>query len=246
MNHPIVEMIERGLELDYEKQQEENPREPGLHVSHVNKCSRQTYFELTGTPISNPLTTDSLVNFKVGRAVEDAFTSMLAAAGATIIREAEVRIPVNGTKVVGHIDTLGIFVDDHFAVELKSTSSRSMRFTAKEGGKEDHKRQLHLYLHGINQGLLDEQFGQEVRLDHAYLTYLVKDATKGEQVVHPFNVPYDEHLANNDLFTLKLVEEMAQEGIDPGVPDEYGPNHWLCKSYCSYRTRCFGSQVRSD
>jgi hypothetical protein len=74
---------------------------------------------------------------------------------------------------------------------------------AAEKGKADHRRQANLYMKA--EGLAT-----------AYLVYVVKDATKGEPIIHAYLVEYDKGEANNDLLASGRAALISRSG--PGPP----------------------------
>lgn len=276
----IVGLIEEGLAARNKKERAERdeakkgqPRNP--YITDAGKCPRQIFFRLTGVEETEPLTTDSLANFGIGHAIEEWIAGILEDADIDIVREIYVRIEGdNGTIISGRAD---FFVSialrmssgevEHFLLELKSVNSRGMGWMIKrhEEGKDDHRRQLRLYLDASRQGLLDinpdcvacEGKGRVVQESNGrrrhricrlcrpffktgVLLYVVKDPTKGEPVLHAYEVPYDSELAEGDKEFLSLIDSMAKEGTDPGRPKEYEKNKFPC-SYCSFKTFCWSS-----
>ena len=198
------------------------------YVSDAGKCIRQTTYSLMNVEPSEPMTPDSLMNFLVGHAVEEAWAQILIAQGAEHVREERVSIKAGSTVVTGRKDFSGVLLAwGGSIVELKSTNSRAMGWMLKKGekGKADHRRQLNLYLHAEG-------------LERGYLVYCVKDATKGEPIIHAFLVEYDKGEANNDLLALGLADTMAKKGALPKIPEGFTQNSFPC-TYCSYRTTCW-------
>jgi CRISPR/Cas system-associated exonuclease Cas4 (RecB family) len=198
------------------------------YISDAGRCIRQVTFSLMNIEPSEPYTEDALMNFLVGHAVEEAWAQVLIGAGATFVREERVEIPIDGTKVTGRKDFDGIrLLWQSSIVELKSTNSRSMAWTLKRGdqGKPDHRRQLNLYLHAS-------------RMEVGYLVYLVKDATKGEPILHAWAVDYDEEQALADLEAMAMANALAQIQRPPAIPEGMKQSAYPC-SYCSYRTHCW-------
>jgi hypothetical protein len=243
----IALLLERGLWAARDAEQAARLADRGTldklnpHISDAGKCPRQVFLSLRNVPETDPLTADSLVNFGIGHAVEEWFANILMAQGAEILREVRVEIPAGNTKVSGRSDFLVRlpYGQRQVLIELKSASSRSMSFGIKKGeqGKDDHRRQLNLYLHASQLGLLPEGWGP---FDEGYLVYGVKDATKGEPPFFPYLVAYDEDLALNDLRNLAQLHAVAKLGGDIPIPDEsYTKRKFPC-GWCSYATHCHG------
>jgi CRISPR/Cas system-associated exonuclease Cas4 (RecB family) len=204
------------------------------HVSDAGKCPRQITYSLRNIKPSDPMTEDSLTNFLVGHAVEEVWAKILIAAGAEIVREERVSIPAGNTVVTGRKDFGIKLLWRQSIVELKSTNSRSMAFMLKSGekGKADHRKQLNLYLHASK---FPHPLGA---VDTGYLVYVVKDATKGEPILHAWEVEYDEGQANNDLMALSLADEIAKRGELAPVPEGYSSTKFPC-TYCNWRSACW-------
>jgi hypothetical protein len=183
------------------------------------------------------------MNFLVGHAVEEAWAKILIAAGCEFVREERVEIRVGATVVSGRQDFGGIRlvwragasatipelaeIPDGAIIELKSINSRSASWMLKKGeeGKSEHRRQLGLYLKAKDAAL-------------GFLIYLVKDATKGEPILHAWAVEPDDAQANNDLQSLSLAYELAKSGTVAPIPAEYKKSAYPC-SYCQYRAHCW-------
>lgn len=202
------------------------------HVSDAGKCQRQITYSLRNIKPSDPMTEDSLTNFLVGHAVEEAWAKILVAAGAEIVREERVSIPAGNTVVTGRKDFGIKLLWRNSIVELKSTNSRAMGFMLKTGekGKADHRKQLNLYLHASN-------------VPVGYLVYLVKDATKGEPILHAWEVEYDMGQAHNDLMALSLADEIAKRGELAPVPEGYSNTKYPC-TYCNWRSACWKTTAK--
>lgn len=198
------------------------------HVSDAGRCPRQTVYSLMNVPESDPLTEDSLMNFLVGHAVEEAWAQILTAAGAEYVREERVSIRAGETVITGRKDFDGIrLLWLGSIVELKSINSRSMGWMLKRGekGKPDHRRQLGLYLHAGGH-------------DAGYLVYLIKDATRGEPILYAWRVDRNDDLAQDDVTSLALCHADAKRGFLPAIPEDYKKTAYPC-TYCNYRGHCW-------
>jgi hypothetical protein len=257
----IRDLVAGGLAKRREEEQAERAKtrpdgKVNPHVSDAGKCPRKIFFSLIGEPETNPPDNDSLINFAVGNAVEEAFAYLIEPLGGEVIREVRVEIPVRDTVVTGRADFLVALEKFDSILELKSINSRSLKWMLKkqEAGKEDHRRQLNLYLHASKNGLLrvptwmtvgegDRKIKAEVGtrplfFDKGFLVYIVKDATKGEPPVHAFEVQYSERRAKADLADMWRVYELALVDADPGIPDGYKRNAYPC-NYCPFQDRCW-------
>ncbi len=193
-------------------------------VTDAGKCIRQVGLSLRNVPQSDPLTTDSLINFGVGHAVESWLASLLTSHGLEIQREVKVAIEHQGVNVTGRADLLAVGAD--LLLEIKSTSSRALGYTRKDGGKDDHKAQINLYL-------------RHYAKPNGVLLYVAKDAIKGENPLFAVDVPYNAREADADLDSLAELARTAQAGLPPpAIPDGLTKSKFPC-SYCSYKTYCW-------
>lgn len=244
----IVRWVEEGIKAANDASQAERIAAKGTdkkanpYATDAGKCVRQVYFSLTGVPQTEPLTTDSYINFGVGHSVEEWLAGCLKASGAEVMQEVRIEIPAGDTVVSGRVDFLLGLKEENALVELKTTSSRAMGAMLRYGelGKDDHRKQANIYLHASQLGLLPHKY------DHAYLVYCVKDATRREPPLHAFQVNYDKSAAEADLKSLALIAKMAAAGRDPGIPAEYqakfaekGKTPVFPCGYCSYKTHCW-------
>lgn len=240
----IVDLIEEGLRQANALEQERRAEEKGTtkklnpYVTDVGKCERAVVKSLRNDPESDPLTTDSLINFGVGHAVEDWLTRILEVQGATVLREVRLEIPLEGVSVPvsGRADFLVTIPEAKLLIELKTTSSRAMGYMIRNGhqGRDEHRRQLNLYLHASHLGIIgDEPF------ETGLLVYVVKDGVKGEPVAHAFDITYDAFTASTDLLLLGQLARQADRGEIPQIPDGYKKNKFPC-GYCAFRKACWG------
>ena len=212
-------------------------------VTDAGKCPRAVWLSLTGQEQTEPLTTDSLVNFGIGGAIEEWLGGILGAKGVTFEREVRLEIEHGGVTITGRIDFL--FTLSGRLIELKSISSRQMGMMLKSGeaGRENHRKQANLYLHAARHGTLETEAEPPTE---AYLVYIVKDATRREPPVHSWYLPYDEAMAVADLDLLATIAASAAEGNEIGIPADYlkqfnetGRPYWMCNGYCSYIGACW-------
>lgn len=244
-------VLHRGLRVLNEQRQAERVTERGTadklnpHISDVGKCPRAVAYSLMNVEESEPFTDDSLMNFLVGHAVEEAWAKILTAAGAEYEREERVEIEIADTKVSGRQDFGGIRlrwntaaaellnipefaeIPDGAIIELKSLNSRAASWMLKKGekGRAEHRRQLGLYLHAKQQPV-------------GFLVYLVKDATKGEPILHAFRVDLDSEEAHSDALMLAGVHTLARSQTLPRIPEGYQQSKFPC-TYCQVKTLCW-------
>lgn len=239
----ISTLLETGLELERQKEQEQRAaagKTVNPYFTMTEKCVRQSFFTLTEEPPSNPLDVNSLTNFKVGHAIEEAFGSIIAwASGGDLRREISMEFEVDGIRISGRLDFALPLLEENILIELKATNRFAIKKMLETGemGRSAHRGQLNMYLHAAAEGKLDEAFGRPVRFDLAYLVYIVQGATKGEPVCHAFPVEYNRQKAEGDLVYLAQLGKMAKAGEDPGIPTGFTKSYWECR-YCSYTDRC--------
>lgn len=240
----IGDLLRKGLELEQAQRAEEKGPKRNVWATDLGKCEREIYFSLTGEPETNPLTPETLINFKVGNSVEDAMAELLASAtGGQVVRQLRYELQHRTTTVSGRLDLAVLIPEARSIVEVKSLSSRWMGYMVKNRleGDPRHRKQLNWYLHAsheVDPTLEGETFKTEP-FELGYLLYLVKDATKGERPDHTFVVPYNEAVALQDLEWQHLQQERADRGEDPGIPPGFRRSKVPC-SYCSFAKRCWG------
>ena len=267
---PVTRRLHGLLHADYERREAESDREPGLHVSHAGKCQQAVFYGITDAEKTDPLKSDSLLNFKVGRAVEEVIAELLED-GGILVRENVVSIPCEGETVTGHIDILVWFPDTHEIWELKSIASKAMSWLLKKGeeGRPDARQQLNLYMYASQKGLVKVRVPGVVtdpsaivqdtgkglwttcwpRFDKGHLVYVIKDATVDQPNLFDFELTYDAWLAEVDLLKMVKIKIDADQGVDPGIPAEYMDEFnkkgkvpfFPCSKYCQHRRLCWGN-----
>lgn len=149
----ISTLLETGLELEREKEQEERAaagKTVNPYFTMTEKCVRQCYFTLTEETPSNPLDVNSLTNFKVGHAIEEAFADIISwAAGAPPAREISLEFNVDGVRISGRLDFAIPLLGERILVELKASNARAIGAMLRNGeeGRAEHRSQINLYLH---------------------------------------------------------------------------------------------------
>lgn len=219
------------------------------YVSDAGKCIRAIFHSLIGTEPTHPMGLDGQLNIFFGQEIERSLGKLISALedqGVTYQPQVRCEIPAGETVVVGKLDFL--FDRSNRIIELKTTSSRALGMMIRHGeqGRDEHRRQLNLYLHASQLGLLKQEDGTPFPpMDSGHLVYVTKDATRGEPVVVAWEVPYNRLVAEADVLTLGTTYDLAQQGMDPGVPGEYltayrenGKLHWRC-NYCHFKGHCW-------
>lgn len=257
----IVSLFEQSLAIANDESRKQRIADKGTdqktnpYVTDAKSCPRKVWFSLKNIPETEPLTTQSLINFGLGHSAEEFAASIFERfPDAKVERELRIEIPVGQTCVSGRIDFLIELPSFNSIVELKTTSSLSMKYTLqglakgeKQDSHEKYRAQANLYLHASQLGLVGSK-----PYETAYLIYLIKDAKKGQEPIQAFKIAYNQLAAEGDLRQLALIKEMAVRDQDPGVPVAYlqhytekGKLIWNC-SYCSYKSNCWGKGGLKD
>lgn len=228
------------------------------YVSDAGDCSRKIWFSLRNAEKTNPTSDDSLINMEMGNRFENLTIDLWEMAGATVNRQVRVEIPaLYGPPIVGkvdaeiHLDELlrqklfdrdGARLPEWFLVEDKAKNLFAFDYIFKdfENKTVANRKQTNLYLYASQNGLTERAY------DKAMLCYGVTGATKGTPMLHGFWIKYDPQMAETDIGDLSRLKQMADTGVDPGIPfdrlkaNNKGKLHPLCANYCSYRTLCWG------
>jgi len=132
--------------------------------------------------------------------------------------------------VTGRLDALTV-PKMRRVVEIKSIPHRAAGYIPKD----DHVRQLNLYVHRVRQEPGYEDYS-------GTLTYLIKDATKGQPVLRAFSVPYDRELALDTLEAFHDALWMVEGDEVPPRPEGYTPSRFPC-AYCVYASHCWSAPM---
>jgi hypothetical protein len=232
----VTKLFSDALLYDRELQQAARAQERGSldklnpYITDFGKCPRAVGYSLLNEPVTNPPGVESLANFLFGHAAEDAYAKVLEQYGLTVIRE--VRVEVSGTS--GRIDFLLWSDDLETLIEMKTSKGFQLRFLPNE----QHIRQLNGYLHAGNLGLLKDKGIEPSMCESGVLLYIMKDATKGKPVFLPFDIPYDEAQALQDLDTNDAIRDMLPNLVPR--PAGYKPNSFPC-GWCDWRDTCWST-----
>lgn len=210
------------------------------YVSDAGKCPRKITYSFTQE--DEVFTSDSLMNFVEGAVFEEMIAECLGYSEDLVIRrEVRVEIPNAPKPTTGRIDYLIESPSNGFIAELKSINKSAAYFMMKDEqekglrGKDDHRKQLNLYLHASRLGLIP---GVEHPYEYGYLVYGIKGTVKGEPKLRVYRVDYDAHEAANDLQVMATAHEMAIAGAVPPRPSAYSRTAFPC-SYCGFRDLCW-------
>lgn len=206
------------------------------HISDADKCARQVVYSIQGVPETNPPGTDSLMNFALGKAAEEAFASQLERHGVKLVREVRVVIPWGAAKITGRADFLLFIPDLNVIVELKSTTTRQLSMILKEGGRTEHRKQLMLYLLAGKMGLLEPWGITPEMCESGVLVYFVKDATRNRPNRFFLDVEFDWDEINTTMNELERLTLSA--GTVPPRPSGFAYDKFPC-AWCSYQDGCW-------
>lgn len=206
------------------------------YISDAGKCEKQVWYSINDWPVTNPPGVDSLMNFALGHAAEEMFSSQLERFGVKLLREVRVEIPWRHVTITGRIDFL--LVAENFIAELKSTSQRQMFAISKKGGRPEHASQLLLYLLAGKLGLLRAHGIPPEMCEEGVLAYLVKDATRGKRNRWMFDVPFDWNEAEGIMDSLVEMTDLAQLPQPPQTPSGFQEDKFPC-SYCAFQAGCW-------
>jgi hypothetical protein len=227
------------------------PREPDnfWHPSSISTCLRQALYAFRGIPVSDPTPPRNKRVLRVGHLLHEFVQAAIAADPTVATFYAEVKITSDTLVVTGSTDGLLEYDDGTWELlEFKSISSRG--FDYGDLPKADHVRQIVPYMK-----VLREEGGKAIdrgyapvtipplgdKLHQARIIYVSKDDLRiGEHIV--FYTP------GKDAELMERLTELTQHQAAGTLPerlpdtvDKKGNHkrHWLCASYCSYRSLCW-------
>lgn len=264
LSSPFVGILEEAFKLGRVAYEEKRIEERGtldqetMYLSQAgDECQRQMVKKRANHPVTDPPDIYSLMNFKVGDAVQRAVTDVLANLGGEIIEEHHVSIEHGEMTATGRSDLLIDIprdvveklgydpgrVDEHNLIEVKATGESAMvsMIGNGEAGKKGHRSQINQYVHASKLGLMPYEY------DRAWLVYFVPLQAKGQPNIFPFEIGYSPALATSDLDWLEAAEKLAQKGEVPPIPPEYMAQYeakkkvpvWPC-GYCAFERDCWG------
>lgn len=226
------------------------------HYTDAGKCERAVGLSLMNVPKTNPPDYRSRMNFLYGHAAEEAWTEVFELAGLKTYREIHSVMHYGDEKVSGRTDFIVVDETDHALIELKTTSSLSMKLTL-EGMKrgepqvfhDGYLKQLNLYLEASKNAALFHDDKAFPRFTHGYLLYLVKDVKKGQEPIQAFRQDYDAEMAESDLKRLAEIAQRARAGQVKDIPTEFtdffkakGRKHFRC-GYCDFSDFCWTKEL---
>lgn len=225
-------------------------REPDgfFHPSSLFQCDRMAVYEQTGVPRSDGKTGSDYIPLEMGKLIHTLLQSSVTHMADTervaeVWHEVKVRIPTLNIK--GSADSLVRFEDGSYEVEeFKSTKSAGIKYA--KGGftpKENHVNQGFTYVYGMRHfpwytehtmpdGTVVETEHEPLgeKLTRLRVTYFGKDG--GEILEFPYTITPD--------WEAWFVKYMTFLKDHEGLPARKPEKDWLCRGYCSWRTRCWG------
>jgi hypothetical protein len=216
--------------------------ESSPHVSDAGKCPRKVWLGLKNLDLgkyhepTNDLNT--LANFAFGHACEAAVSEVLELCLAQVHTQATIRLEHEGVSILGSSDIIAVHPKGGI-IEVKTTSERSMSYRLKEGEpRDEHRRQLNLYIHAARLGRLTVDGKRVVReeVNCGTIVYVVPNVKRGDRPFWPWLVRYDEAQAFADLTSLAAI---AKAETMPEIPAGYTASGYPC-SYCEYKCHLKG------
>ena len=170
----------------------------------------------------DPLPPRSALVFDMGDRVERSVLYMLEKVYPVTYKQAQVHLDqLDGHDINGHIDGVIEVNEEKFILDVKSISEMGFKTIPKE----DHIRQVNLYLHS--------KWAQELKLTKGMLFY----QNKNNQDICPVTFDYDKEMASADLARFRAIYEMVKAGKLPDFDHLWGETwHW---GYSRYRTDAF-------
>lgn len=188
-------------------------------------CPRKTWYAWNNAP-KDPMPAETLMAFEIGDVVGLRVANIIAGTGK--VEKVELKIDFPGHPVSGRLDVLAV-PSLKRVIEVKTTPHRATAYLPKE----EHIRQTNLYVHRIRamEGFEDYD---------GTLAYFVKDAAKGQPVILPYRIPYDEKLAVESLEAFHDALWVAEGESRPKRPEGFTQTKFPC-GYCSFKTHCWSA-----
>ena len=213
----ILEELYKSLYEEYNK-----PR-PGIHVSDITLCPRESCFRVLQP---RELTNTDLNFFTSGRAIHEALQSLVRKYPKRFEIEKEVKMG----DIVGHIDLFDL--DNYVPIEAKSARVKTM-----DKPKAHYIRQLEAYmaLTGADKGII---------LVQCLLNYEENPFVEFEHTM-----TYDER--HKVLEQLRMDAKILQIGIaqqDPSLVRHINYDNelnWKCR-FCTYKEPCERMRIEAN
>jgi hypothetical protein len=220
------------------------------HPSGLFQCDRMAAYEQRGVERTDPKKSGDHRPLVMGKLLHELMQlSVTHQADIEAIREAwhEVKVFIPTLGVKGSADSLLLLADGTYELEeFKSIKTAAVKFS--KGGfepKENHVNQALTYVYGIRYfPWITEHVGPDGeivktshsplggKLSRARLTYITKDDTQFHEYIYNITPEWE-------VWFLEYMENLTSftDTLPPRLPEKT----WLCKGYCSWRSRCWGA-----
>lgn len=208
----IIEKINQAIEEESLK----NPKaREYLYALDVFQCQRKILLEYN--KLEATFDAQTLRVFDNGHKVHDRIVRYLELAGYE--PEAEINIEKNEHNIHGRLD---VKIKDGGIPKLVEIKSIKNFYFLKDGAKEEHIAQLHIYMKytGIHDGII---------------IYEAKDT----QELKAFEVKFNQELWEKIEKWIKETNELLNANKIPNIPFEYRKENYPC-SMCKYQKHCWG------
>jgi hypothetical protein len=208
-----------------------------VHASYVNRCVRQTYYNITRTPPDvdkNP--NDNRINliYKYGDAIEYVLTTQMQLAGIWRGRRT-VSFPEH--DLVGTTDPVVEFEGHLVVLEIKGTHREHFRWVMKSHQANEcepqYYDQVQTYLHlspEIEFGVLIVT-NRDMRPRDEFPPYLLLEIHR------------DDEWKRINWKRLEILTQAKKTGVPPNR--EFEQKDWHCQ-YCAWRDTCWGNTLILD
>jgi hypothetical protein len=209
----------------------------------VGSCMRKAFFSITGTPESNKTTARGQRIMATGKLIEKNEQAIDKAAGIYVA--GNFKFYLLDWNVSGEVDEIALLDGDYYILEYKTGYGPYFKRAVAKGPKEDHLIQGMPYLKAFMDG------GVNCRYPIKGLIYAYFDrgdpskqwehlVTLGERGGHKFPVVNG---VSKPAFNFSLLDARKKElegYVSTGElpPRDFDNTHWLCKSYCNFRSHC--------
>lgn len=230
----FIPLIIECLQKKREEEAAERPPGRSLYISDVGKCHRQIALSIKETEETNPTSPDALLNMHFGTVMEKDIAELLKKySDLKIFEQTGSVIKKNGQEIRGRSDFEIIMSskDGLELIELKTISMEAATWMLrkKEYAKDEHARQLNLYMHNLG-------------YKAGRLVYLLRSATKGARIGWEVTVKYNEEQARKDIEELVLLGSKVESEEEVPIPSEYtDPSKFPC-GWCKYQDYCWSNK----
>ncbi len=230
----IIEALCERISKEFALKDELSAKSFPLRPSSVGKDARELALSLQdffapGTHEKDPLPPRSALVFDMGDRVERSVLFMLEKVYPITYKQVAVHLDqLDGHDINGHIDGVIEINGEKFILDVKSISEMGF----KSIPKDDHIRQVNLYLHS--------DWAKKLGLKKGILFY----QNKNNQDICPITFDYDEQKALSDLARFRAIYVQVQTGLLPEFDHLWGETwHW---GYSRYRTAAWKNFLSPD